>query len=380
MEENVEIVTTKTHTTKNGYTFMRVDFNNPVSIRNYGEDIESEISKIFLETQDILPDETELNIDEKSIAEIANFGDNLEKVDKSDEKVNLIVKAFKKILEKMGVKEQEESEIPNSYKAQFSKYLDTLNGICDAVESQMKSGEQEFNLKRELVSRLTPLIESLDEVVRIGRQDRDEFEKQVSQIEYDEEDLMAQMKIQSAPQILALFDAKLNKLQKDVITYKNQIYAYYMQAIQDQMIIESQKEFLSSKTTLMAQGSLKVTNKVQGKRIQNMQSLNQSLNDMITGNAVQLEKNAKAITELRATQGISVETIKALDSSLKAGLKVFKESRTQKKDHLLRERNFLNELNEHAESYKNEMLAIGDGRTTEEKPATLNLTQDSKNE
>lgn len=382
MENNNELVTTKTCTTKNGFTFMRVNFDDPVTIRNYGDDIETVISEVFLETQDILPDEAELDIGKDDFAQISSFGNDLEKIDqKEDARVNFILKAFKKVIEKLGLNKEEKEELPNSYKAQFSIYMDKLNGICSAVESQMKSGLDEFNLKKELVARLTPLIESLDEIVRVGKQDRNEFEKQIQEANCDEEDLMMQMKIQSAPQLLALFDAKLNKLEKDVIVYKNQVYAYYMQAIQDQMIIESQKEFLSSKPTLMAQGSLKVINKVQEKRIQSMQELNRALNETISGNAVSLEKNAKAITELRATQGVSVDTIKLLDSSIKAGVKVFKEARTQKKDHLLKERSFLQELNAHAEAYKNEVLAIEDGKSVanEEAPITLNLTQDKNN-
>lgn len=356
---NEEIVASKLGTTKNGYNFMRVDFDNPSTIRNYGEDIENSISNVFLVTSEMLPDEGEINIDEKKISQISNFGNSLEQVDKKNvELQNPLIKIFTDLLEKIGIKKDEEVETQNSYKAQYSEYLKSLNEICSAVESQMKSELQEFDLKRELVSKITPLVEALSEIIEVGKIDRNEFEKYIMSLNPLEVDLLTQMKIQATPDLLSLFDAKLNKLEKDVIIYKNQIYAYYLQAIQDQMIIESQKQFLSSKPTLMAQGSLKVINKVQEKRIKNMQDLNKSLNEMISGNAVQLEKNAKSINTLQSTQGVTIETLKLLDSSLKSGIKVYRDSKGVQRDRLLSERKFLNELNNNAESYKKEVLLI----------------------
>jgi len=349
-----EIIKTNISKTSNGYTFNRVDFDNPDSIRTYGEDIEGLITDIFLETNNMLPDESDLGITETSISNITNFSNNLEKIDRKEES-NPVIKLFNKILKK----EEEKSETPTSYKEEYNKYLNSLNEVCDAVETQMNAGITEYNLKKELVTRMTPLVEALDEIIKIGKSDRDEFEKQMSSIDIETVDLLTKMKVKAYPDLLSLFDAKLNRLMKDLIVYQNQIYSYYLQGIQDQAIIESQKEFLSTRPILVAQGSSNVITTIQAKRIKNMQDLNDSLNQIIVGNSVSTVNNAKAINTLQETEGISVKTLKALDERLKEGLQVCRKFSSTRKEQLLEERKYLEELNKNAESCKREMLSSG---------------------
>lgn len=350
-----EIIKTNISTTKNGHNFNRVDFNNPESIRTYGDDIEGLITDIFLVTKNMLSDEENLDISDEMIKNISSYSTNLAKIDNPEEK-NPIIKLFNKLLKK----EQEEEKTTTTYKEEYNKYLESLNDICTAVENQMKNGIEEFKLKREIVEKISPLVESLDEVIKIGQSDRDEFEKEMKSIDIENVDLLTKMKIKAYPDLLNLFDSKLNRLTKDLIIYQNQIYSYYLQGIEDQAIIESQKEFLSIKPILIAQGSSKAIASIHSKRIKNMQDLNDALNRIVVDNSMSIENNAKAINVLQRTEGISVETLQELDKRLKEGIEVCKKFSTTRKNQLIEERNCLKELNENADKCKRAMLLLND--------------------
>jgi uncharacterized protein YaaN involved in tellurite resistance len=375
-EENVEIEVSNKSKTKKGYQFTRVNFDDPTTIHNYGADIESQISEVFLSTQEMLPDESYYAVDEGKLKELSSFDSKLEAIEKQKSgDMNLMNRFLIKLYEILYKGEKSDKKVSNSYKEQYKIYMESLDEIFETVESQIKAGEEEFGLMKEVVGKLIPLVEALDEVIKIGYKDKEDFESQLEELKTREDlDLETQIKLETYPQVISVFFAKLIQLEKNYITYKNMLLEYCLQANQGTTIIEVQKSFLTTKPVLTAQGSLKIINKVQQTRIENMEKLNNSLNAIISGNAEQIGKNAKAIHSLQLKQGISTDTLKALDTSVKSGIKVIKESLEARNQRHLIDKKAIDELNAHTAEYQNKLLLINSGERTESEDKEIEHT------
>ncbi len=359
-----ELGNTKICTTKNGVKFHRVDFDNIVTIQNYGEDVETVISEIFLKSTEILPDEGHLDIDVNSFKKLSSFDEPKEE----KEEKNPLVKVLGQILEKMNGKKEEKVSI-KSYKEQYKLYLKSLNEIFEAIENQIKSGEEEYKLMRDIVNALLPLVEALDEIVKVGYEDLEEFKLKVEELSKQENiDLETQVKLHNYPHAISMFESKLVNLEKDVITYKNTIFEYCLQANQGTSIVEIQKSFISHKAILIAEGSLNAVARIHSSRLEDMDILNKSLNDIISNNASQIGKNASKANKIQVSQGISIDTLKRLDSSLKEGIKLMNESSTIRRQKQISDRKMLNEISERSASYQAQVARLASG---EEKPYTL---------
>ena len=352
-----ELEKVRTGTTKKGYVYHRVDFDDVVSIQNYGEDIEKEISEIFTKSVDLLPDEEYLDIDVNSFKKLSSFDDPK---DVKEEK-NPIAKALNQILEKMGGKKEMDVS-KKSYKEQYNLYIDTLNDIFKAIENQIKSGEEEYFSMRDIVNSLYPLVEALDEIVKVGYEDLDEFKSRVEELSNQKDlDFETEIKLQYYPHSISMFESKLVNLEKDVITYKNTIFEYCLQANQGTSIVEIQKSFLSHKAVLLAEGSLNAIARAHSTRLENMERLNKSLNDIIVNNASQIVKNSSKSRKISSEQGITIDTLKSLNSSLKEGIKMMNESMNVRRQKQLTDRKTLEELSEHTANYQSQIARLKSG-------------------
>ena len=125
---------------------------------------------------------------------------------------------------------------------------------------------------------------------------------------------------------------------------------------------------------LKAQGSVMVFNRQQAERITRMKELNAKSNEAIVNNARQLEQNVAATAELSLNQGISIDTLKTVDQSLKRGIELFKSGRVQKQKQIATHRVTLEALNTSLNSYQQELLEL-----IEEESAVLSVLGESPN-
>ena len=89
-----------------------------------------------------------------------------------------------------------------------------------------------------------------------------------------------------------------------------------------------------------------------------MQKLNEKSNDALTNNARQLEQNVQATIDLMLNQGISVDTLKVVDQSLRKGVDLFRNGRAQKHQQVESQRASLKALSESLDAYQQEVIKL----------------------
>lgn len=347
------------------HEFERVDFNTPATIISYGDEVREKIGAVLKSTAEMHDNEEEIVLDEKEIRKALDLDASLDESDKNSNKKELaVVSNFKKMLTKVGVKKFEEEEENNSYKTRYLDYCKKIEEVTEAIRSQRASTVKDFELKRTIVEQLLPHIEELDEIIEVGKVDLQRYEQEVNELKQKHEveggaDLYREIQVKSM--LLEAFRSKMDELERENTLYKEQIQAYRLQQGTDIITITSQDSYIKAMApTLTAQGSISIFNRIQNRRLKQIQGLNDLTNEMITNNAIELQENAQRGANLYINKGISTETLTQLHESLKEGFKIYTDARVQKTKKIEKDKLILGKIQESLREFQNSIAGLVD--------------------
>jgi len=291
--------------------FQRVDLNTPATILSYCSDIKDAIGTILDSTSQMTIEVDELKVDEKSIEKISTFDQSLDESEKSKGK-NSLIKGIKGFLGKIGVEAFKEVLEEDNYASRYEEYCKLLNEVAQAVEAQKQNTLNDIELKNNIIKEMSPLVEQLEVMIEVGLKDKAAYDKETEDLKLngDPNNIDIQNQIQFRTQISAIFNNKINELEKALILYKEQIQTYRIQQNSDMELVMSNESYLrDSVPILKAQGSVMVFNRIQTKRIQRQQALDQATNQAIINNAQELQTNAQAAVDLSVKGRVNVATL-----------------------------------------------------------------------
>ncbi|MBQ9012227.1 MAG: toxic anion resistance protein [Bacilli bacterium] len=318
------------------YEFNRIDFANPQTILNYGDEAKDAIAQVLETSSRLADDKNEEKIDSKLLQSITTFDETLNESDKARAKTELpAIKGVKSFLANLGVKRFKEEENKKSYKMQYDEYCDKIRQICDIIESQKQATLGDIALRKSIIEDIKPYIEMLEEMVKLGKIDKEAFDRETELLKEEpmNEDLAREIKNRNG--LSHVFNSKLNSLDKALVLYKTQVQAYREQQEGDMELVISHTEFIKDNApVLQAQGSVMVFNHRQGQRIEDMQALNAASNQAIVNNAKGIEENAAAITDLTVNGGITTGSIDTLISSIQKGTQIFIDGKKRKESQI----------------------------------------------
>lgn len=341
--------------------FARIDMNQPASILSYCSDVKDQISGILESTAQMSIAAEEVVLDEATINSIASFDESLDESDKQRNKKELaIVTKAKSFLAKMGVDKFEDEARLKTYKGRYDEYCRGISLVVEAVEKQKQASLNDIQLRNEIIEEMTPLIEQLEIMVKVGHEDKAKYDAETDEIrKIQPQTLDTEYEIQYREQLSDVLNNKLHELEKALVLYKEQIQAYRLQQKTDmQLTMEADSYIRDQAPILKAQGSVMVFNRQQADRITRMQKLNEKSNEALTNNARQLEQNVQATIDLMLNQGISVDTLKVVDQSLRKGVDLFRNGRAQKHQQVESQRASLKALSESLDAYQQEVIKL----------------------
>lgn len=341
--------------------FARIDMNQPASILSYCSDVKDQISGILESTAQMSIAAEEVVLDEATINSIASFDESLDESEKQRNKKELaIVAKAKSLLAKFGVDKFEDEARLKTYKGRYDEYCRGISLVVEAVEKQKQASLNDIQLRNEIIEEMTPLIEQLEIMVKVGHEDKAKYDAETDEIrKIQPQTLDTEYQIQYREQLSEVLNNKLHELEKALVLYKEQIQTYRLQQKTDmQLTMEADSYIRDQAPILKAQGSVMVFNRQQADRITRMQKLNEKSNEAITNNARQLEQNVQATIDLMLNQGISVDTLKVVDQSLRKGVDLFRNGRAQKHQQVESQRASLKALSESLDAYQQEVIKL----------------------
>lgn len=343
--------------------FQRVDLNTPSTILSYCSDVKDAISNILDSTSQMAIEVNEEQVTEAELAQIPNLGESLEESEKSKNK-NTLVKSIKGFLGKLGIDAFKEVLEEDTYASRYREYCDMLSKIADSVESQKQNTLNDIELKNNIINEMMPLIQQLEIMIKVGIQDKQVYDEKTEELKAtaDPNDIDVQHQIQYRTQISAIFNNKLNELEKVLIAYKGQIQIYRVQQNSDMELVMANESYLSDAVPLLkANGSSMVLGKIQEKRMERQKALDAATNQALIQNAKQLQVNAQSAVDLSVNGRVTIDALKQLEASVKAGAQVLINGKKAKQQKNEQERKELQNLSRTLTEYNEELLNLIEG-------------------
>ena len=244
--------------------------NQPASILSYCSDVKDQISGILESTAQMSIAAEEVVLDEATINSIASFDESLDESDKQRNKKELaIVTKAKSFLAKMGVDKFEDEARLKTYKGRYDEYCRGISLVVEAVEKQKQASLNDIQLRNEIIEEMTPLIEQLEIMVKVGHEDKAKYDAETDEIrKIQPQTLDTEYEIQYREQLSEVLNNKLHELEKALVLYKEQIQAYRLQQKTDmQLTMEADSYIRDQAPILKAQGSVMVFNRQEADRI-----------------------------------------------------------------------------------------------------------------
>jgi len=360
MENNNELVVYGQNGEIVECNFNRVDLTTPSTILSYCDDVKIAIGSILDNTSQLNIQIDELNVSEKDIEKISTFDESLEASEKSKGK-NSLIRGIKSFFGKLGIDSFKDALEEDNYASRYNEYCELLNKVAEAVESQKQNTLNDIELKNTIVKEMKPLIDQLEVMIQVGLKDKEAYdmETEAMNTNADPTNLDIQREIQFRTQVSAIFNNKINELEKALILYKEQMQTYRIQQNTDMELVMSNDSYLKDSVPILkAQGSVMVFNKIQTKRIARQQALDTATNQAIVNNAKELQTNAQAAVDLSVKGRVNMATIEELDNAIRNGIQIFKNGKKTKQDLNTKERQSIKKLNDSLNLYHEELLNL----------------------
>lgn len=363
MEKNNELVVYGQNGEIVECNFERVDLTTPSTILSYCSDVKEAIGGILDSTAQMTIEIDELNVDEKDIEKISTFDESLQSSEKSKGK-NSLIRGIKSFFGKLGIDSFKNALEEDNYASRFKEYCELLNKVAEAVEKQKQNTLNDIELKNTIIKEMKPLVDQLEIMIEVGLKDKETYDKETEAMKLsgDANNMDLQREIQFRTQVSAIFNNKINELEKALILYKEQMQTYRIQQNTDMELVMSNDSYLKDSVPILkAQGSVMVFNKIQTKRIERQQALDTATNQAIVNNAKELQTNAQAAVDLSVNGRVNMATIEELDSAIRNGIQIFKNGKKTKQDLNTRERQSIKKLNDSLNQYQEELLNLVEG-------------------
>lgn len=337
--------------------FNRVDFNDPNSILNYGLDIQGEIGKILESTSKISEFTYDIEIDEKDVDALATFDQTLDKNEKKQNGVGAsLANIGRSILAKLGVEKFQDMGEKYSLEYSFREYCSMIETVVQGEEEMKQSSLSNIKLRQEIKEELKPLIKQLEQMLEVGTLDKTEYDKVTEELKKQEQTVDIQNEIQVRTLYSNIFGDKLYNLQKTINMYKEQVLSYDVQQQTDMQIVMAAESFIKDTSPILkAQGSVMIFNRDQQKKLAFQQNLIDASNQAVANNAKDLQLNAQQAVDLMLNNGITVETLKVVETSLRNGIQIFKDGQVKKKELVKKNTEALADLNATLGTYQEEL-------------------------
>lgn len=343
---------------KDSKKFKRVDFNNPTTILEYGQDIIDEIEKVINDAVKNIGEENAPNY--TFLQKVDGLSDLSSKLDDLEEKrikqnggLSKIINKFKKLIGK-------DTDTELSYSEEYKRYIDNIDQIVVDVSNMYESAKKDFDLFNNFIKSIKPYVEVLQKVYELGMKDKNEFEKEVANCENnymkDNNDSDCRRDAIYKRQLLDIFVEKLYQIQKSKATINEVIIQWNMRQVNAIKQLTSYKNFLSiDKSILKLNGTALVGAKKQKEEVDLLRYLINGANKALVEGPKELNDVISEVNELTKDGNIRLETITKIDNYLQEGISLLKQGSIEKKEFIENSSKQLSMITEHFNGFNLEV-------------------------
>lgn len=368
--------------------FQRVNFDDPNSITNYGQDIIREYNDTMnkLNTLSNIKDVNPVAFS-NMVNDLSEFNDFEDDNEKSTIPRLLPEKGALKPFAKFINKGKEiKAETENySDKDLLEKYNKNIDDLAEAVEKEKNNMLASIELDKESAKKSIPYINALDLAIKVGEQDLNDYIKNVYDVtkaEYEKtSSFVLENELKLMDQKINLFNETLNVLREQLIMMQASYYDKQMRQNPSQKMVISYQRYLNSNiNTLRDQARSIVANMRLKERQEKFQLLTDKTNEVIKKNSKTALDNIKRAQEISDRGNIDQETFDELINNAKAGFDLITEGIKNIKVKNENDKKHLSEVLDIYTNYSEGLKSIYDEITFDTTAFTSNQYQDRDQE
>lgn len=330
MEENKEIIVVNNNNKE--YPFERVNFDDNISVLNYGSDILKQIEEVSIIHAKMLESQGVTDSLDDELSSITDFSQQITRIeldgeDKKEEKG--LMKLGSKIMDKFRRKTK---EFLDTDFISFEKYQDNLKTIAETIAKESELVLKTIKQNGDFKKIMEPLLDKLKLLVEVGTTDLEEYKKNVYEPrklahEQNPEDTSIMRAYATSDLIVDTFEGTLADLKKGLSECELTLIGMEMGQKPNMALVRQYNTYLrTSQPFLYLQGAEMVENQRQRDRINKFNRVVETTNDVYKRNAELLVDNIRDATELEKNGSILMETIEEVAALTNEGLQLYQSS------------------------------------------------------
>jgi len=330
MEENKEIIVVNNDNKE--YPFERVNFDDNISVLNYGSDILKQIEEVSIIHAKMLESQGVTDSLDDELGSITDFSQQITRIeldgeDKKEEKG--LMKLGSKIMDKFRRKTK---EFLDTDFISFEKYQANLKVVADTIEKESELVLKTIKQNGDFKKIMEPLLDKLKLLVEVGTADLEEYKKNVYEPrkiahEQNPEDTSMMRAYATSDLIVDTFEGTLADLKKGLSECELTLIGMEMGQKPNMALVRQYNTYLrTSQPFLYLQGAEMVENQRQRDRINKFNRVVATTNDVYKRNAELLVDNIRDATELEKNGSILMETIEEVAALTNEGLQLYQSS------------------------------------------------------
>jgi len=330
MEENKEIIVVNNNNKE--YPFERVNFDDNISVLNYGSDILKQIEEVSIIHAKMLESQGVTDSLDDELSSITDFSQQITRIeldgeDKKEEKG--LMKLGSKIMDKFRRKTK---EFLDTDFISFEKYQANLKVVADTIEKESELVLKTIKQNGDFKKIMEPLLDKLKLLVEVGTADLEEYKKNVYEPrkiahEQNPEDTSMMRAYATSDLIVDTFEGTLADLKKGLSECELTLIGMEMGQKPNMALVRQYNTYLrTSQPFLYLQGAEMVENQRQRDRINKFNRVVEVTNSVYKRNAELLVDNIRDATELEKNGSILMETIEEVAALTNEGLQLYQSS------------------------------------------------------
>lgn len=353
------------------YNFSKVDFNNLNTILYYGKDVLDEMRYLMENISEMMKKEEPLDeqLDEiiGNIGNIGNFTAHLNEREKSKSEKNMLTKpnSLTSMIGKAVTRflPNNASEKNQTYLQQYEHYNQDIDFIVRNIEKQKRNVLVDIEIYRCFIEKLEPIIIALENLINVGYQDKDNYEKfDLANMEIENsvnQSYELSQKIIIAKQKLDLFSNKLLDLKKSLMLARNTAGECSLKQGPNMELVLMYESYTTTVVpSLKIQAASVIGVRKQNIALQRHRNLVENTNNVFLKNSEMLIDNVKQAGDLSVSGNIKMETLTQLSENLTEGLNLLKTTNLKRVEERERSLSMLSTITSELDKFKSEISRI----------------------
>ena len=311
--------------------FERVNLYDPTTIMNYGKSVLEKIDRLK-DDFSTMDDEYEIDFDMTEKIKKIDFFETVEENEKKKKEAERTKKALNKNFLMKGInslfkiEEKMQSNV-KTYGDLYRSFIENIDSIFYDIAQRRNANIKNVDKTKQFVLVFKQYTQELEEVINIGYEDIESFDKEVIQKLAENDSNLDSTNLKLLKANIEFFKSVLVELKECLASYQNEILEFEMVNRGTMEVVTRQDAFIRRyMSTVRGQGALIISTKRQKDDVDQLDGIKKAINSSIENSAKQISDNIERINKLTCENFIEDKTFKTINDMLKKGVELIESS------------------------------------------------------